>query len=142
MTLKKEYQVFSVNPDKGINGVLHTVDDPAFLNWFFGTDNLIFPKYYAGCMPVRVMCKYHPSSSEFPTIHIGDWEAPLTKGPVMIFGSTPKGWQRSLTDEEVKHIESLGGLVCVNIDARNSRVGYSLARFNDSPDIQIWKEDE
>lgn len=142
MTLQKEYQVFSLNPDKGINGKLKIMDNPGYFKWFFGTDSIVFPRYYAWSLPVRVMCKQHPFPREFPTLYRGNWEKPFVRGPVLIFGSTPHGWQRSLSDDEVSFLESLGGLTDCEIGGGECRIGYALDRFGDVQDIELWREEE
>ena len=60
MKCNSEYVVFSLNPDKNLNGKLNIVDNPAFLNWYFGTEELTFLKYYSGGAVFRIMCKANP----------------------------------------------------------------------------------
>lgn len=57
MKLNHELRIFALNPDKNIYGELTVLENTEFFNWYFGTKELIFQRFYSGGVAFRIMCK-------------------------------------------------------------------------------------
>ena len=132
-------RIFVIDNDRSIAGDITIPEDKAFYDLFFNTTDLVIPKWYAGLIPLRILCTRIPTS-KYPSVVTPEGK-PLAYGPVLIFGCTDRGWQRSLMETEIEYMYTLCKLCPIKIDSQ-WRIAYSIYGISDKPSVELYPEEE
>ena len=126
-----------IDNTKQIVSKVETDDEGSAIKLYFDSVNLVTPKLYMGWTPFRMFCYQYIKKDGNPVLLENNPEKTvLATDTVLVYGCTPKGWARSLDEQELELLQKYIGYESIEFNGR-PLVGYRLMNVSRVPEISI-----